>query len=108
MRYILCGDEVGNAQDLEKSELAKAAAQNHRCRMISQTKVQKLGDELGVVLSNEVLQAMGVKEGSTLHITQAPGSAMLLTPDQPGFAEKMKIAEQCMKRYSNALRELAQ
>ncbi len=105
---MLCGDEAGIAQGLEDSELAKAAAQNHRCRMISQTKVQKLGDELGVVLSNEVLQAMGVKEGSTLHITQAPGSAILLTPDQPGFAEKMKIAEQCMKRYSNALRELAQ
>ncbi len=67
-----------------------------------------MGDELGVVLSDEVLQAMGVKEGSTFHITQAPGGAVMLTPDQPGFAEKMKIAEQCMKCYPNALRELAQ
>jgi len=74
---MLCGDEAGIAQGQEDSELAKSAAQNHRCRMISQTKVQKMGDELGVVLSNEVLQAMGVKEGSTLHITQAPGSAIL-------------------------------
>jgi len=76
--------------------------------MMSKTKVQKMGDELGIVLSDEVLQTMGVKEGSTLNITRAPKGAVMLTPDQPGFGEKMKIAEQCMKRYSNALRELAQ
>ncbi len=51
---------------------------------------------------------MNVEEGATLYITEAPESSVQVTPDRPGFAEKTKIAESLMKRYRNALRELAQ
>ncbi|MFA7257840.1 MAG: hypothetical protein WC047_09740 [Kiritimatiellales bacterium] len=76
--------------------------------MICKTKVQKVGNELGIVLPSEVLAAMGAKEGETLYLTQASGNAVRMTSNCPGFAEKMQIAEECMKRYPNALRELAQ
>jgi putative addiction module antidote len=76
--------------------------------MIYETSVQKIGNELGIVLPSEVLDRMGAKEGETLYITQAPGKAVRMTSSQPGFVEKMQLAEECMRRYPNALRELAQ
>jgi putative addiction module antidote len=76
--------------------------------MIYKTKVQKIGNELGIVLPAEVLDTIGVKAGDPLYITQASGNALRLTSDRLDFAAKMQIAEECMKRYPNALRELAQ
>ena len=75
--------------------------------MAYKTKVRKIGNSLGIVLPKEALQAMKVEEGATLYITEAPESSVQVTPEQPGFAEKSKIAEDLMKRYRNALRELA-
>jgi putative addiction module antidote len=76
--------------------------------MAYKTKVRKIGNSLGIVLPKEALQSMKVEEGATLYITEAPESSVQVTPERPGFAEKSKIAESLMKRYRNALRELAQ
>ena len=75
--------------------------------MAYKTKVRKIGNSLGIVLPKEALQAMKVDEGATLYITEAPEHAVRVTPSEPGFAEKAEIAEDLMKRYRNALRELA-
>jgi putative addiction module antidote len=75
--------------------------------MIYKTKVRKIGNSLGIVLPKEALQAMKVKEGATLYITEAPECAVQMTPAKPGFAEKAEIANDLMQRYRNALRELA-
>ncbi len=75
--------------------------------MIYKTKVRKIGNSLGVVLPKEALQAMKVKEGATLYITEAPECSVQMTPATPGFAEKAEIAGDLMQRYRNALRELA-
>jgi len=71
------------------------------------TKVRKIGNSYGIVLPKEALQAMMVKEGSTLYLTEAPECSLQITPERPGFEEKMKVAEDLMQRYRNALRELA-
>ena len=71
------------------------------------TKVRKIGNSLGIVLPKEALQTLRVEEGATLFLTEAPESALTITPDSPGFDETMRIAEDGMKRYRNALRELA-
>lgn len=71
------------------------------------TKVRKIGNSLGIVLPKEALQAMQVEEGSALYITEGAKNSVNLTPDRPGFDEQMKIAEEGIKRYRNALRELA-
>lgn len=75
--------------------------------MAYKTKVRKIGNSLGIVLPKEALQDLQVGEGASLYITKAPGDAVQLTPAKPGFEEKMKVAEDIMKRYRNALQELA-
>jgi putative addiction module antidote len=72
-----------------------------------QTKVRRIGNSLGIVLPREALQALHVKEGSALYLTEAPESALRLTAERKGFGEMMEIAGTGMRRYRNALRELA-
>lgn len=71
------------------------------------TKVRKIGNSLGIVLPKEALQAMNVKEGASLYISKAPKDSINISPEQPGFEEIMKVAEEGMADYRNALRELA-
>ena len=75
--------------------------------MTHKTKVHKIGNSLGVVLPKEALQAMKVKEGAVLYITEAPECPAQMTPAKPGFAEKAEIAGDLIQRYRNVLRELA-
>ena len=71
------------------------------------TKVRKIGNSLGIVLPKEALQTLRVEEGATLYLTEAPQSSLTITPDRPGFDDTMRVAEDGMNRYRNALRELA-
>lgn len=75
--------------------------------MIAQSKVRKIGNSLGIVLPKEALQALKVSEGDTLFLTEAPECSLQITPERPGFQEKMSAAESLMNRYRNAFRELA-
>lgn len=75
--------------------------------MAIETKVRKIGNSLGIVLSKEALQALKVKEGDVLYLTDAPEGSLCVTPEKPDFAKKMEIAEDLMNRYRNAFRELA-
>jgi putative addiction module antidote len=71
------------------------------------TKVRKIGNSLGIVLPKEALLVLKVGEGETLYLTAAPEGSLRITPDRPGFEEKMRVAESLMNRYRNAFRELA-
>lgn len=75
--------------------------------MAIETKVRRIGNSLGIVLPKEALNTLKVEEGATLYLTEAPEGAFRVTPERPGFREKMEIAESLMRRYRNALRELA-
>lgn len=72
-----------------------------------ETKVRRIGNSLGIVLSKEALQALRVEEGATLYLTEAPDDSLVIHPARPGFKEKMLVAESLMQRYRNAFRELA-
>lgn len=72
-----------------------------------QTKVRKIGNSLGIVLPKEALQTLKVSEGDVLYLTEAPEGSLRITPERPGFEEILKVAEDGMIRYRNALRELA-
>lgn len=69
-------------------------------------KVRRVGNSLGVTLPAEAAKELRVKEGDPLFLTEAPGG-FRLTPYDPDFADAMTGAESVMKRYRNALRELA-
>jgi putative addiction module antidote len=71
------------------------------------TKVRKIGNSYGIVLPKAALQAMKVKEGDVLYLTEAPENGLQVTPGDKQFEDVMEIAERGMRRYRNALRELA-
>jgi putative addiction module antidote len=68
--------------------------------------VRKVGNSLGVTLPAQAAQALRVKEGDQIYLTEAP-DGFRLTPYDPDFAETMEAAESFMSRYKNALRDLA-
>jgi putative addiction module antidote len=72
-----------------------------------ETRVRKIGNSLGIVLSKEALQALKVGEGDRIFLTEAPECSLRMTAERPGFEEKMRVAEDLMNRYRNAFRELA-
>jgi putative addiction module antidote len=69
-------------------------------------KVRKVGNSLGVVIPSETANALRVGEGDVLFLTEDPGGYRITAFD-PEFEKTMKVAERVMKRYRNALRELA-
>ncbi len=83
------------------------ACYNYSYNMAMETKVRKIGNSYGIVLPKEALHVMKVKEGDTLYLTEAPECSLRVTPEKKQFTEMMAIAERGMRRYRNALRELA-
>ena len=75
--------------------------------MAIEAKVRKIGNSLGIVLSKEALQVLKVEEGQALYLTEAPNGALTVTPEQPGFKDKMDMVDSIANRYRNTLRELA-
>lgn len=76
--------------------------------MAYKTKLRKIGNSLGIVIPKEALQSMKVEEGETLYITEAPeGAVRVSTAEDDRFEKMMSIAEEGMRKYRNALRELA-
>jgi putative addiction module antidote len=68
--------------------------------------VRKVGNSLGVLLSAQVAEKLRVKKGDKLFLSETPDGFKLSAFD-PDFAETMGVAEGFMRRYRNALRDLA-
>lgn len=75
--------------------------------MVVKTKVRRIGNSLGIILPQEALETLKVQEGTSLYLTEAPNQTMQVTAEETDFARTMEVAERCMDRYRNALRELA-
>ena len=70
------------------------------------TKVRKIGNSFGIILPARALQVLRAEEGDELFLTEAP-EGLKISPYDPEFDETMKVAEGVMRKYKNALRELA-
>ena len=68
--------------------------------------VRKIGNSLGVILPQEAAEALRVGEGDKIFLTQSP-AGFQVTPYDPEFEKKMKVAQEGMRRYRNALKRLA-
>ena len=75
--------------------------------MTLETKVRKIGNSYGVILSKEVLAQLKAEEGTTLCLTEAAGGGLNVRTAEPEFVDMMSIVDQGMKQYQNALKELA-
>lgn len=69
-------------------------------------KITTVGNSTGVILPKEALAMLKASKGDTLVLTEGP-EGCLLTPYDPDFEKDMQAAYRSMKRFRNALRELA-
>jgi len=69
-------------------------------------KARPVGNSTGITLPKEVTDRLKIKNGDTVYLTESPDGYRLTAYD-PEFAEHMEAAERVMRRYKDALRELA-
>ncbi len=68
--------------------------------------VKKRGNSLSVILPKEMAVHMNIADGDALFVTKTPFGYEISSYD-PDFAKKMEIARRGMRKYRNALVELA-
>ena len=69
-------------------------------------KVTSIGNSMGIVPPKEALTKLKTGKGETLYLVDSP-EGLMLTPYQQDFEQQMEAAEKVMKKYRNALHELA-
>lgn len=74
--------------------------------MAASVKVRRVGNSLGVILTKDVVESLGVAEGDELFAVRTP-EGIRLTPYDPDFARVIKDTRDYMRRHRNALHELA-
>lgn len=69
-------------------------------------KVKKRGNSLSVIIPKEMAISMNINDGDSLFVTKTP-SGYELSAQDPNFVKKIEAARRGMKKYRNALLELA-
>lgn len=72
---------------------------------MDQVKVRRVGNSLGVTLTEQCRQ-MGVAEGDTLYVVKTE-QGIELRPENDTFSRAVEAGRRLMKKYPNAMRELA-
>ncbi|MCZ0954513.1 MAG: transcriptional regulator [Rhodospirillaceae bacterium] len=70
-------------------------------------KVHKVGNSLNLRLPKDAANTLRVSEGDVVYLTETTDGGYQITPFDPEFERQMELAEEGMRRYRNALRELA-
>lgn len=74
--------------------------------MTQKTILQKLGDSLGMILSQPVLDSLNLKEGNELYVTATP-EGFLFTSYDPEFSDALEDAPEFMKTHQTAFERLS-
>lgn len=69
-------------------------------------KVTSIGNSMGIVLPKEAVTKLRADKGDVLYLVDTP-EGLILTPYQQDFEAQMDAAEKVLKKYRNALHELA-
>lgn len=75
-------------------------------RMV-ELKLCRIGESVGVVLPDEVVNHLKVREGDTVSVIPTADGSVTVTVSDSEFKRHMAAAENISKRYRNTLRELA-
>lgn len=75
--------------------------------MTETLKIRKVGNSLGLILSQAVLKSLNLEEGDQLYMVQTP-EGLMLTPYDPEFAEAITDAREFMKSHRDAFKTLAE
>ena len=70
-------------------------------------KVHKVGNSLSLRLPKDAANTLRVGEGDVVYLTETTDGGYRITSFDPEFERQMDLAEEGMRRYRNALRELA-
>ena len=73
----------------------------------STLQVRKIGNSIGFIPPKETAARLDLKEGDQLFLVDQPDGGIVLTRRDPDFETAMEVARRGMKRYHNALAELA-
>jgi putative addiction module antidote len=69
--------------------------------------IRKIGNSVGLILPKELLARANLQEGDKLHVVEQTEGTLHLSARDPHFAKGMDSANRAIKRYRNALAELA-
>lgn len=69
-------------------------------------KARAVGNSVGLTLPKEATDRMKIHTGDAVYLTESP-DGYRLTPYNPEFEKQMSVAESLMRRYKDALRQLA-
>lgn len=69
-------------------------------------KLTAIGNSTGVILPKEALAKLHAEKGDQVFLVETPNGYEITAYD-PDFERQMKLGKQVMRRYRNALRELA-
>lgn len=78
-----------------------------RAQVIATVEIKKIGNSSGFILPKEVMVRLNLSVGDELYATLTPDGGIRFTPYDPDFEKAMEVARRGMKRYHNALAELA-
>ena len=70
-------------------------------------RIRKIGNSYGIILTQPVMERLGVKANDVLYPVRV-SDGIKLTPYDPDFELVMESNRDYMRRHRNALRELAQ
>jgi putative addiction module antidote len=88
------------------NDQTKAVA-DPRGQVIATVEIKKIGNSSGFILPKEVMARLNLSVGDELYATLTPDGGIRFTPYDPDFEKAMEVARRGMKRYHNALAELA-
>ncbi len=74
--------------------------------MTATVRVRKVGNSLGILLTKDVIEVLGVSEGDQLFAVRTP-DGIRLTPFDPDFATAIESTRDYMRRHRDAMHELA-
>ncbi|WP_411845535.1 AbrB family transcriptional regulator [Roseibacillus persicicus] len=72
-----------------------------------EAQIQKVGDSLGIILPTEALQQLNGKEGTTVYLTDSGEGSVTINQSSSDLEQIVKLTEEGMDQYRNALNELA-
>ena len=74
---------------------------------IAALRIAKIGDSTGVVLSDQLLARLKLKEGDTLYVVEEPDGNWRLSRFDADHVRTIEIADRMMLKYRDVLAALA-
>ena len=76
--------------------------------MTVETKVRKIGNSYGIILTKQVLKELNVSEGDLLYLSKDSDTSVTVAREKPSAEEITAIIKQGMDRYAKTLEKLKQ